>query len=175
MSIHKKTVFLPCPGEVCFDTLLTDLGNGEGRRGAARRGQMQARSRAVNPLVRHNSRNGPPDIRRVRPENQKDRMQSLRGSGRKAGSAPLCRRDGRGRLFRRGLHFMQIIREGNDGEENRKKTSQCDNALNTTRTARMSRRTNRKTAKEKSVTRGGDDGPREIECEFHQLQLNLPE
>jgi hypothetical protein len=74
-------------------------------------------------------------------------------------------------IFRCGLHFMQIIRQGNNREENREKAGQRDNALRSTGAARRPRPANCEAAEKKNVTRRGDDGPHKVECEFHDQQL----
>jgi len=78
--------------------------------------------------------------------------------------------DGRRSLHQRSLHFMKIIAEGNNGEKNRQNTSQCHDALRSARAPRRIRPATGEVAEEKGVTRDGDDGPNEIEREFHQSQ-----
>jgi hypothetical protein len=62
---------------------------------------------------------------------------------------------------------MQNIGQGNNGEEDRKKASQRNNALAPAQAARISRLTNCEAVKKKSVTIGGANGPHEVKCEFH--------
>ena len=80
--------------------------------------------------------------------------------------APLDDHRRRG-FFGRRLHFMQIIRQRDNGEEDQERAGQRDDALPVARVAPAAQPPNREVAEQTGVTRNSDQGPRQIEREFH--------
>ena len=77
---------------------------------------------------------------------------------------------GRRRFFHSSLHVVQIVCQGNNREEDRKSTTQRNNALAAAWAARMSRLRLCETAGEQGIAPHGSDEPHQVKGEFHNPQ-----
>lgn len=96
-------------------------------------------------------------------------MERSRRRGRLPGDATLDDHCGSRGIFSGRLNLMQVIGERDDREKNRQNASQCDDTLPPARAPRVFCPRN-EMAEQHRVTRDREDGPYEVEREFHLLR-----